>query len=643
MATKYKSQQKGFAASQKVKLAKYRTSLKKPTNTSNAGRASKASAALVAKNHPRRANAPARGRAATGQKMHASGVTQAAWDAKHAKKYMVSTPGVVDQQYTTGNNGQVLDASGRVISSIERDRLGRTLGWEAKKSYDARGNVIATHMVPKIGSATISGDPNQVGGRREFANQQDQMNAFKKTPAQMAYEKVKSVTVGGVPADKYLSGVSNDQSSVIDKWGGNASPATGKTAFDLWGGGSGGGSGVTNIGNQGLYSGGMGANGGNNVVSDLTPPMPAGGGDVGGESPTIPGAFGVTDETSARAQAENQFWAGQEADAQKYLEELEAKSKKETNAHMLNWDENANNKYSEKLAQADINSQATIENLMRFKGAKGSARSSRTMEGVAKIDQKRNEIKEAILDEKERERHIEKMKLAGASGKALEGAYKALQNAREKRIGTEAVMFAASQGLLIKQQELAQEQEISRQQQYIDFLKQTGQAMDPTTGETVQTLEARLDEMEATASANKDSAMAEKYLAEADKIEAAMAEFEVKWTTDAQGNQVGIWYDPANPGEMQSAIVAGAGKPTGGGGGGGASGGGSFASAGGEGVSSSMAELINMDDEAAKKYIGGIKGLSNEERDAMWEERQENMLPVSTRVAFGAGFGQYKL
>ena len=58
------------------------------------------------------------------------------------------------------------------------------------------------------------------------------------------------------------------------------------------------------------------------------------------------------------------------------------------------------------------------------------------------------------------------------------------------------MLFLAEQGLLLEQQELAATQEVSRRQEYIDFLKQTGQAVDPTTGETVQTLEARLEEME---------------------------------------------------------------------------------------------------------------------------------------------------
>lgn len=376
-------------------------------------------------------------------------------------------------------------------------------------------------------------------------------------------------------------GVEDPYGTAVKKW------APGGSAVDAWG--SGGPQFGGDLTNNPLLTadtfnsmGGQGTTG-SGPVQDLMPPAPAGtGGKIRGKdygstftdtTTTITGGgdFDNVNAETARAQAETAFWTQQTEDAKSYLDELENKYKGETDSMLASWDESSNAKYSELLSEVDKNSQSAVENLMRFKAGKGTARSSRTMEGVQEIDNKKNTIKQNVLAEKDRERKLYEMQLAGASEKALESANSAYQDARNNRIASEGVLFLAEQGLLLEQQQLAATEEVARQQQYIDFLKQTGQALDPTTGQTVQTLEAQLKQQESLASSSKDVALAQKYLSESNKIEAAMQDFEVRWTTDANGNQIGVWYDPAQPGVVQSATIPGMG---GGGGGGGYRGGG---------------------------------------------------------------------
>jgi hypothetical protein len=114
-------------------------------------------------------------------------------------------------------------------------------------------------------------------------------------------------------------------------------------------------------------------------------------------------------------------------------------------------------------------------------------------------------------------------------------------------------------------------------------LKQIGMALDPRTNMPVETLEAQLDK----AKAMKDMASAEKYLADADRINKALEnDYEMEFTTDGQGNRLAVWFDPSKPGEMQSATV-GQTAPQGGGGGGYSGGGYSGGGYGGGGDSAS--------------------------------------------------------
>lgn len=123
---------------------------------------------------------------AAAQKMHASGITQAEWDKKNAPKYMVSTPGVLDQQYSVTRTGAILDEKGHVVSDVDRDRIGRTAGVVEYNILDNDGNVTGSFLAPDVGNisgsgvvknstheaATVSKDPNQVLGHLEFQNEQ---------------------------------------------------------------------------------------------------------------------------------------------------------------------------------------------------------------------------------------------------------------------------------------------------------------------------------------------------------------------------------------------------------------------------------------------------------------------------------------
>ncbi len=117
---------------------------------------------------------------AAGQKLHASGMTQAAWDEKNKPKYQVSTPGVLDQKYTVTSSGGLVDEKGNQINDADRDRIGRTAGVVEYQKLDQNGNVIGSFLAPDTGftanegirkvgeheAATVSTDPNQELGHK---------------------------------------------------------------------------------------------------------------------------------------------------------------------------------------------------------------------------------------------------------------------------------------------------------------------------------------------------------------------------------------------------------------------------------------------------------------------------------------------
>jgi hypothetical protein len=342
-----------------------------------------------------------------------------------------------------------------------------------------------------------------------------------------------------------------------------------------------------------------------NSVTDLKPPVPVGSKGVNGydlktteDTTGLTPYAGVETAESVQAKAEQEFWGKQEADAQKYLDELTAKTKTETDANMQSWDANANSAYSEKLSQADINTQTAIEDMMRFAGAKGSSRSSRTMDATQKLHEKGNQVKDAILAEKERERQIYQMQLNGASEEALNIASQNLQKAKEKRVGAEAVVFAAQQGILLEQQALAASEDAQRKTEYADYLESVGMTMDPTTGETTQSMKGKID----MASIQKDLAAAKKTQSEADKLQKALdnPDMKVEIGYDGAGNQIFQWYDPAKPGEIQTfqsgikgPVKATSGGSGGGGGGSGSSGGGRSTGGATQGGTLGTAQDIN--------------------------------------------------
>lgn len=133
MPTQYKSQTKEFKAEQKRNLKAHKAKMQ-------AQREQKAKE----------------------NKRHASGVSVAEWEARTKPRPMVSTPGVVDQQYTVGRSGAVLNEKGQQVSKTERDRLGRTVGW--REEVDPLTG--ARNMVPAMEKAQINRDPSQVGGHR---------------------------------------------------------------------------------------------------------------------------------------------------------------------------------------------------------------------------------------------------------------------------------------------------------------------------------------------------------------------------------------------------------------------------------------------------------------------------------------------
>lgn len=112
------------------------------------------------------------------QKMHASGITQAAWDARNKPKQMVSTPGVTDKQYSVSRRGRVLDDRGLSISEKDRQRLARTVGTKETQQRDAAGNVTSAFMAPDVARAQVSTDPNQQIGSRLIPTAQDRVGAL---------------------------------------------------------------------------------------------------------------------------------------------------------------------------------------------------------------------------------------------------------------------------------------------------------------------------------------------------------------------------------------------------------------------------------------------------------------------------------
>lgn len=392
----------------------------------------------------------------------------------------------------------------------------------------------------------------------------------------------------------------------------------------------------TQFGGKSFYTGTK-----DNSVTDLKPPLPTGSKGVGEvklpEDTANPYA-GMETAESVQAKAEQDFWAKQEADAQKYYDELTARTKAETDANMQKWDQDMNPQYQQRLNEADKNTQAAIEEMMRFAGAKGSSRSSRTMEANQKIQEKGNLAKDAILAEKERERQLYQMQLNGASEEALQGAAKALQDAKEKRLGAEAVVFAAQQGILLEQAALAASEEAQRKKEYADYLESVGMTMDPTTGETVASMKGQIN----MASIQKDLASAKKTQAEANKLQKALdnPDMKVEIGYDSAGNQIFQWYDPAKPGEIQT-FQSGVTKPVGavGGGGGGGSfgGGGSGEGFGGgsEGTADTVVDDNYVDTMALYLARGGNVGDNGEPMGAYtWEQVNATVkdLPVDQKT-----------
>jgi len=399
----------------------------------------------------------------------------------------------------------------------------------------------------------------------------------------------------------------------------------------------------TVFGNQSFYTGMK-----DNSVTDLKPPLAAGTKGVGGDLKTTEETSGLTPyagmETveSVQAKAEQEFWGKQEADATKYQEELIAKTKAETDANMQSWDASMNPQYQQKLTEAENNTNAAIEDMMRFAGAKGSSRSSRTMDAMTKIQDKGNLAKDAILAEKEREREMYQMQLAGASDEALAAAGKAVQDAKEKRIGAEAVVFAAQQGILLEQRALAASEDAQRKSEYADYLESVGMTMDPTTGETVQSMKGQID----MASIQKNLASAKKTQAEASKLQKALEnpDMKVEIGYDGAGNQIFQWYDPAKPGEYQT-FKTGITKPVGSTGGGGGSGGGGGGGSGGGGSGSSSGgvaeELANSDltMQDVLGYIAALPGTETQKNELFNEVYGMREVNQSATSKMNAGVG----
>lgn len=434
---------------------------------------------------------------------------------------------------------------------------------------------------------------------------------------------------------KFGGDVTNVMNEMFPSYGGQKIATPGLTSggvTDLYGGGQ-----AFYTGQESTYGQTSPYGAENSLSVDLTPPKPVDSGYAGqGETTTQPytapnpyAVPGQESEATARYQRELEQQQLAERQAQEAYDTLKNKYKAENDAAMKAWDADAERRYQAQLDQAQQDTDRTAEEMMRFKGAKGTTRSSRTMDAMQVIQDKGNQVKQSLLAQRDRERELYKAQLAGATAEELAPYVQALKAAQETRMGTEAVLLKAKQGLLLEQQQAAEEVKLQEQQQYVDYLKQVGMAVDPRTGETTESLQGMLDR----AKAAKDTASGQKYLIEAQKMQKALDNnLEVKFTKDSGGNAVAVWYDPSKPGEMQTVDLGGA--PVASTGGGSYSSGGGYSSGSSSGSAGSSSGDFNenyIDNMALRLATSGYGDANNPGGPSTWDDinSKVNDLPVS--------------